>query len=105
MSYGGREEVGENGVGELGPDQRNIPAPAPWAVWRTRPAQLSAHLISFADLQRVNAMRSLMETGIASYSASCCIGYSGMATEGRYCLVNRAVIDCSPAATARQGRS
>lgn len=59
MSYGGREEVGKNGVGDLGPDLRNIPARVQWAVWRTRPAQLSAHRISFDDLQRVNAMRSL----------------------------------------------
>jgi len=61
MSYCGREEVGENGVGELGPDLRNIPARARWAVWRTRPAQRSAHRINFDDLQRVNAMRSLNE--------------------------------------------
>jgi len=59
MSYGAEEEVGKSGGGELGPDHYYVPVRGQWAVWRTRPVQRSARCISFDDLQRVNAMRSL----------------------------------------------
>lgn len=59
MRYGTGREVGKNGGGELEHDQHYMPTRGQWAVWRTRPAQRSAHRISFDDLQRVNAMRKL----------------------------------------------